>query len=69
MGFGARVVVPAVEQELCLMTGERWQEIKNVLEAALPMDSEKRRAYLDHACSADVILVAGGGFEPPTFGL
>jgi serine/threonine protein kinase len=38
------------------MTGERWQEIKNVLEAALPMDSEKRRAYLDHACSADESL-------------
>ena len=38
------------------MTGERWQEIKNVLAAALPMDSEKRRAYLDHACSADESL-------------
>ncbi|HWW14008.1 MAG TPA: protein kinase [Candidatus Dormibacteraeota bacterium] len=35
------------------MTGERWQEIRNVLEAALQMDPEKRRAYLDQACAAD----------------
>jgi len=38
------------------MTGERWQEVKNVLEAALQMDSEKRRAYLDQACSSDQSL-------------
>ena len=38
------------------MTGERWQEIKNVLEAALQMDSEKRRAYLDQACASDQSL-------------
>jgi len=38
------------------MTGERWQEIKNVLEAALPMSSERRRAYLDQACAADQSL-------------
>jgi len=38
------------------MTGERWQEIKNVLEAALQVDSEKRRAYLDQACSSDQSL-------------
>jgi len=31
------------------MMGERWQEIRTVLEVALPMDSEKRRAYLDQA--------------------
>ena len=38
------------------MTGERWQEIRTVLEAALPMDSEQRRAYLDQACASDVSL-------------
>jgi hypothetical protein len=38
------------------MTGERWQEIRTVLEAALPMDSEKRRAYLDQACASDQSL-------------
>jgi serine/threonine protein kinase/Tol biopolymer transport system component len=38
------------------MTGERWQEIKNVLEAALQMDSEKRRAYLDQACASNQSL-------------
>ena len=38
------------------MTGERWQEIKSVLEAALELDSSKRSAYLDHACSADLSL-------------
>ena len=38
------------------MTGERWQEIKTVLEAALQMDSEKRLAYLDQACSSDQSL-------------
>ena len=38
------------------MTGERWQEIRTVLEAALQMDSEKRLAYLDQACSSDQSL-------------
>ena len=38
------------------MTGERWQEIRTVLEAALAMDSEKRRAYLDQVCSSDQSL-------------
>jgi hypothetical protein len=38
------------------MTGERWQEIRTVLEAALPMDSEKRRACLDQVCSSDQSL-------------
>jgi serine/threonine protein kinase len=38
------------------MTGERWQEIRTVLEAALQMDPEKRRAYLDQACSSDQSL-------------
>jgi serine/threonine protein kinase len=56
MGFGARVVVPAVEEERFIMTGERWQEIRTVLEAALQMDSEKRRAYLDQACASDQSL-------------
>jgi len=38
------------------MTGERWQEIKNVLEAVLQMDSEKRPAFLDQACASDQSL-------------
>lgn len=38
------------------MTGERWQQVKTVLEASLQMDSEKRRAYLDQACSSDQSL-------------
>ena len=38
------------------MTGERWQEIRTVLEAALPMDSARRRAYLDQVCSSDESL-------------
>jgi serine/threonine protein kinase/tetratricopeptide (TPR) repeat protein len=50
------MALPAVEQECCIMTGERWQEIRTVLEAALPMDSEKRRAYLDQACASDQSL-------------
>jgi serine/threonine protein kinase len=50
------MAVPAVEQECCIMTGERWQEIRTVLEAAQPMDSEKRRAYLDQACASDQSL-------------
>jgi serine/threonine protein kinase/Tol biopolymer transport system component len=50
------MVVPAVEQELCLMNGERWQEVKNVLEAALQMGPEKRCAYLDQVCAPDQSL-------------
>ena len=56
MGFRAGVALSSVEQEHCIMTGERWQEVKTVLEAALQMDLEKRRAYLDQACSSDQSL-------------
>src|SRR5580704_1948846 len=38
------------------MTGERWQEIRTVLEAALRLDSGGQRAYLDQACSSDQSL-------------
>jgi YVTN family beta-propeller protein len=38
------------------MTGERWQEIRTVLEAAMEMNSERQRAYLDQGCSADQSL-------------
>jgi serine/threonine protein kinase/Tol biopolymer transport system component len=56
VGFGSGMAVSAAEQERSVMTGERWQEIRTVLEAALPMDSEKRRAYLDQACASDPSL-------------
>lgn len=38
------------------MNGERWQEIKAILESALQLDSAKRSAYLDQACSSDPSL-------------
>jgi hypothetical protein len=38
------------------MTGERWQEIRNVLEAALRLDSAGQRAYLDQVCGSDQSL-------------
>jgi serine/threonine protein kinase len=38
------------------MNGERWQEVKAVLESALQLDSAKRSAYLDQACSSDASL-------------
>jgi len=38
------------------MTGERWQEVKAILESALQLDSAKRSAYLDEACSSDPSL-------------
>jgi serine/threonine protein kinase/TolB-like protein/Flp pilus assembly protein TadD len=38
------------------MTGERWQEVKAVLESALQLNSANRSAYLDQACSSDPCL-------------
>lgn len=38
------------------MTPERWQQIRNVLEDALVLTSEMRRAYLDRACASDQSL-------------
>jgi eukaryotic-like serine/threonine-protein kinase len=38
------------------MTAERWQQVKNVLEAALLLDSGEQRDYLDRACSSDQSL-------------
>jgi eukaryotic-like serine/threonine-protein kinase len=56
VGFGTSVVVPATEQKRVVMTEERWQEIKSVLESAMELDSGKRQAYLDQACAADPSL-------------
>jgi serine/threonine protein kinase len=38
------------------MTPERWQEVKNVLCAALDLDPEQRSAYLATACGSDSSL-------------
>jgi eukaryotic-like serine/threonine-protein kinase len=38
------------------MNGERWQEVKDVLEAALQLDADKRRAYLDQVGASDQSL-------------
>jgi len=38
------------------MNPERWQQVKTVLEAALPLDAVQRRAYLDQACATDPSL-------------
>jgi serine/threonine protein kinase len=38
------------------MTGERWQEVRTVLEAALRLDSAGQRAYLDQVCASDPSL-------------
>ena len=38
------------------MIGERWQAVKTVLESALQLESAKRSAYLDQACSSDSSL-------------
>ena len=38
------------------MNAERWQQVRSVLEAALPLDSAQRRAYLDRACASDQSL-------------
>lgn len=36
-----------------MMTPERWQKVKRVLQVALELASEKRPAFLDRACSND----------------
>jgi eukaryotic-like serine/threonine-protein kinase len=38
------------------MTPERWQQVRTVLEGALPLESEQRCGYLDQACSSDPSL-------------
>jgi serine/threonine protein kinase/Tol biopolymer transport system component len=50
------MVIPAIEEEPFIMTGERWQEIKTVLEAALRLDSAGQRTYLDQVCASDQSL-------------
>jgi serine/threonine protein kinase/Tol biopolymer transport system component len=50
------MVIPAVEEERCNVTGERWQEVRTVLEAALRLDSAGQRAYLDQLCASDPSL-------------
>jgi len=56
VGISAGLVVSADESERVIMKAERWQQVRDVLEAALPLDSEKRRDYLDRACASDQSL-------------
>jgi eukaryotic-like serine/threonine-protein kinase len=56
LGLGSGVVVPQNEQERVAMTRERWQQVRIVLEGALQLKHEARRAYLDQACSSDQSL-------------
>ncbi|MCI0490048.1 MAG: serine/threonine-protein kinase [Blastocatellia bacterium] len=38
------------------MTPERWLRLEELFDKAVEMDSERRAAYLDQACAADIIL-------------
>jgi len=38
------------------MSAERWQKLKEVFEAALELDAETRRAFLEQACEGDEAL-------------
>jgi hypothetical protein len=38
------------------MTPERWQQVKDVLQEALEVQSEERAAFLEWRCSADPSL-------------
>ncbi len=50
MGHGARLAAPGIEEVRGIVTPERWQEVKNVLAAALERAPGERPAYLDQAC-------------------
>src|ERR1700730_7851301 len=39
-----------------MMTPERWQQVKELLGAALELDPAKRPGYLDQACGNDATL-------------
>ena len=38
------------------MSGGRWQQVRTILESALQLDAERRRAYLDQVCPSDPSL-------------
>ena len=38
------------------MTPERWQQIKEVLNAALALNSEERSSYVAQVCAGDTEL-------------
>lgn len=54
-----------------MMTPERWQQVKGVLQEALELSPEQRPAFPDRACSTDHSLrrsplgsVSGNAVEP-----
>ena len=51
MGDGSRLAAPRIEEVRRNVTPERWQEVKNVLAAALDLAPADRHAYLDQACA------------------
>lgn len=38
------------------MTPERWQQVKELFNAALERDAAERSSFLDHACAGDELL-------------
>jgi eukaryotic-like serine/threonine-protein kinase len=51
MGDGPSLVAPRIEEGCGIVTPERWQEVKQVLAAALERTPGERNAYLDQACA------------------
>jgi serine/threonine protein kinase/Tol biopolymer transport system component len=51
MGHGASVAAARNEEGSRNVTQERWQEVKAILAGALERPPEKRRVYLDQACT------------------
>jgi serine/threonine protein kinase/tetratricopeptide (TPR) repeat protein len=53
MGNSACLAAPRDEQVATMMTPDRWQQVKCVLQEALEIAPEQRAAFLDRACSTD----------------
>lgn len=55
MGHGTPLAASPDERNE-IMTPERWQQVKGVLQEALELTAEQRCAFLDRACSGDTLL-------------
>src|SRR5215472_2509671 len=53
MGHRASLAASRDEQVAAMMTPERWQQVKGVMQEALEIAPEQRPAFLDRACSTD----------------
>ena len=50
------MAVPGIEKEQLGLTGDRWQQLEEIFQAAIARPADQRRAFIEEACAGDESL-------------